>query len=95
MKNLITRGICLALTLVLAFSLTACGGNKPAETTPTTTVAPTTEPTTEPEPTTPVTGPEYFDEKPDQSSIGHFIPLIAAGIVAVAVAVVLIVKKKK
>ena len=54
-----------------------------------------TEPTTEPEPTTPVTGPEYFDEKPDQSSIGHFIPLIAAGIVAVAVVVVLIVKKKK
>lgn len=54
MKNLITRGICLALTLVLAFSLTACGGNKPAETTPTTTVAPTTEPTTVPttEPTT-------------------------------------------
>ncbi len=48
MKNLITRGICLALTLVLAFSLTACGGNKPAETTPTTTVAPTTEPTTVP-----------------------------------------------
>ena len=48
MKNLITRGICLALTLVLAFSLTACGGNKPAETTPTTTVAPTTEPTTAP-----------------------------------------------
>ena len=54
-----------------------------------------TEPTTEPESTTPVTGPEYFDEKPDQSSIGSFIPLIAAGIVAVAVAVVLIVKKKK
>jgi predicted small lipoprotein YifL len=48
MKNLITRGICLALTLVLAFSLTACGGNKPAETTPSTTVAPTTEPTTVP-----------------------------------------------
>ncbi len=47
MKNLITRGICLALTLVLAFSLTACGGNKPAETTPTTT-APVTEPTTVP-----------------------------------------------
>ena len=54
-----------------------------------------TEPTTEPESTTPVTGPEYFDEKPDQSSIGSFIPLIAAGIVAVAVVVVLIVKKKK
>lgn len=47
MKNLITRGICLALTLVLAFSLTACG-NKPAETTPPTTTAPVTEPSTAP-----------------------------------------------
>ena len=54
-----------------------------------------TEPTTEPEPTPPVTGPQYFSEKPDQPSIGHFIPLIAAGIVAVAVVVVLILKKKK
>jgi hypothetical protein len=54
-----------------------------------------TEPTTEPESTPPVTGPQYFGEKPDQPSIGHFIPLIAAGIVAVAVVVVLIVKKKK
>lgn len=62
MKNLITRGICLALTLALAFSLTACGGNKPAETTPTTTVAPTTEPTTEPTtaPTTVTTGAMNF-----------------------------------
>ena len=48
MKNLITRGICLALTLVLAFSLTACGGKTPAETTPATTTAPVTEPTTVP-----------------------------------------------
>ena len=54
-----------------------------------------TEPTTEPESTPPVTGPQHFAEKPDQPSIGHFIPLIAAGIVAVAVVVVLIVKKKK
>ena len=62
MKNLITRGICLALTLVLAFSLTACGGNKPAETTPTTTVAPTTAPTTVPTtaPTTVTTGAMNF-----------------------------------
>lgn len=49
MKNLITRGICLALTLVLAFSLTACVGNNGGETT-----APSTEPTTEPT-TAPVT----------------------------------------
>jgi hypothetical protein len=50
MKNLITRGICLALTLVLAFSLTACGGDKPAPTTVPTTEA-TTAPTTVPETT--------------------------------------------
>jgi hypothetical protein len=47
-----------------------------------------TEPTTEPEPIPPVT-------PIDGSMPGYLIPLIAAGIVAVAVVVVLIVKKKK
>ena len=42
MKNLITRGICLALTLVLAFSLTACVGNNGGESTVPTTTAPET-----------------------------------------------------
>lgn len=51
MKNLITRGICLALTLVLAFSMTACVGNNGGETTEATTTAPTT---TAPETTAPV-----------------------------------------
>ena len=55
MKNLITRGICLALTLALAFSLTACGNNNGGDTTPTTT-APTTVPTTAPETTSGTVG---------------------------------------
>jgi hypothetical protein len=46
MKNLITRGICLALTLVLAFSLTACVGNNGGETTESTTTPTTTAPET-------------------------------------------------
>jgi predicted small lipoprotein YifL len=54
--------LCLLLALACVISLTACGGNKPAETTPTTTVAPTTEPTTEPTtaPTTVTTGAMNF-----------------------------------
>jgi hypothetical protein len=52
MKNLITRGICLALTMVLAFSLTACGGDKPVDTTPSTTPATTAPATSVPETTT-------------------------------------------
>lgn len=51
MKNLITRGICLALTLVLAFSLTACVGDNGSETSAPTTTAPET---TAPETTAPV-----------------------------------------
>jgi hypothetical protein len=46
MKNLITRGICLVLTLVLAFSLTACVGNNGGETTESTTTPTTTAPET-------------------------------------------------
>ena len=58
MKNLITRGICLVLTLVLVFSLTACVGNNGGETTVPTTTAPET---TAPETTAPA-GPalSYF-----------------------------------
>ncbi len=54
MKNLITRGICLALTLVLAFSLVACGTNNGGDTTPTTTAPATSTPETTAPTTTPV-----------------------------------------